>query len=310
MLTCDRIGFGNLACSVSPDGRRIVTVADSGMMLKIWDSETGEELAALKGHESPITACAYSPDGRRILSASKDSTLKLWDAETGEELKTLRRHRDAVNACAFSPDDRRIVSADDGGVLKTWDVRSGRKVCTRRVHREWASGCAYSADGRVIIISSGFFGYPGEIKVLKAETLEEVAAFFSGGAVYCLATGGAHWRIVAGCERGALSLLQVEGVEFGPPIATFVYLSGEKVSREYSQPTFVCEWCGRRLEAPPIILDIIKSIKRSANLSFCQSPCVYLLPEAWDEPRLLSECPSCRQPLKFNPFIVDNRDTH
>ncbi len=27
---------------------------------------------------------------------------------------------------------------------------------------------------------------------------------------------------------------------------------------------------------------------------------------AWDESQLLSECPLCRQPLKFNPFIVDN----
>ena len=35
--------------------------------------------------------------------------------------------------------------------------------------------------------------------------------------------------------------------------------------------------------------------------------CSKLSKEAWDEPRLLSECPKCHKPLKFNPFIVDNK---
>ena len=45
----------------------------------------------------------------------------------------------------------------------------------------------------------------------------------------------------------------------------------------------------------------------AANLSPDQSPCLELPDKAWDEPRLLSECPLCRKPLRFNPFIVDNR---
>lgn len=32
--------------------------------------------------------------------------------------------------------------------------------------------------------------------------------------------------------------------------------------------------------------------------------------EVWDERGLLSECPKCKRPLKFNPFIVDNRDRY
>ena len=30
--------------------------------------------------------------------------------------------------------------------------------------------------------------------------------------------------------------------------------------------------------------------------------------EAWREPSLLAECPHCRLPLKYNPFIVDRRE--
>ena len=37
------------------------------------------------------------------------------------------------------------------------------------------------------------------------------------------------------------------------------------------------------------------------------APYLQLPAQAWEDPRLLSECPHCRQPLRFNPFIVDNR---
>lgn len=32
--------------------------------------------------------------------------------------------------------------------------------------------------------------------------------------------------------------------------------------------------------------------------------------EAWDMPGLLSDCPQCGRPLKFNPFLVDASQGH
>ncbi|MCP4372391.1 MAG: hypothetical protein GY797_30440, partial [Deltaproteobacteria bacterium] len=56
------------------------------------------------------------------------------------------------------------------------------------------------------------------------------------------------------------------------------------------------------------MLDLSTAITSNANLSLDHSSCLDLPQEAWDEPRLLSECPFCHQPLKFNPFVVDNRE--
>jgi hypothetical protein len=44
------------------------------------------------------------------------------------------------------------------------------------------------------------------------------------------------------------------------------------------------------------LLDVINGITRNANLTDNQSPCLDLPVEVWDEPRLLSACPLCRQP--------------
>lgn len=55
----------------------------------------------------------------------------------------------------------------------------------------------------------------------------------------------------------------------------------------------------------------LDEIKRSrpffiAGLKAEQSACLELHAAAWDKPGLLSECPHCRKPLKFKPFVVDN----
>jgi WD40 repeat protein len=73
------------ACAFSADGRHIVSASDD-RTLRLWDAQTGADLAILAGHTKKVLACAFSPDGRRIVSASDDGTLRLWDARTGSDL--------------------------------------------------------------------------------------------------------------------------------------------------------------------------------------------------------------------------------
>ncbi len=63
----------------SPDGSRIVTVADSAdHTVRLWDTG-GKQLAVLAGHTDMVRSAAFSPDGSRIVTASVDSTARLWD---------------------------------------------------------------------------------------------------------------------------------------------------------------------------------------------------------------------------------------
>jgi hypothetical protein len=72
--------------------------------------------------------------------------------------------------------------------------------------------------------------------------------------------------------------------------------------------TAQCSWCGRRFSPEGTAVDAIKDITRNAGLRLGQSACTELPEEAWDDPRLQAECPHCRRALRFNPFIVDNRE--
>jgi hypothetical protein len=66
-------------------------------------------------------------------------------------------------------------------------------------------------------------------------------------------------------------------------------------------------WCKTRFIADETVCNAINRITRNAGLTPDKSPYLELSAEAWDEPRLLAECPHCHTHLRFNPFMVDNR---
>jgi hypothetical protein len=74
--------------------------------------------------------------------------------------------------------------------------------------------------------------------------------------------------------------------------------------------TAVCDGCGQRFPAPPAILDTIAAIGCEARHGHDDLPTLGPPAEAWDEPRLLSECPLCHERLQFNPFVVDDQDRY
>jgi hypothetical protein len=74
--------------------------------------------------------------------------------------------------------------------------------------------------------------------------------------------------------------------------------------------TVFCDWCGKRSVPPSTVVDAIRGIAKDAKLKPGDSPCLKLPDQAWDDPRLLSTCSLCREPLKYNPFVVDNKGIH
>jgi WD40 repeat protein len=123
------------AVANSPDGRRIAggssSLNNTDDAVRVWDIESGDMLAVLRGHARGVTCVAYSPDGRRIASGSYDGTIRVWDAESCAPVAELRGHNDKVDSVEFIADGGRIVSQSHETV-RIWDTETGAPLAVYR----------------------------------------------------------------------------------------------------------------------------------------------------------------------------------
>ncbi len=89
----------------------------------MWDTKTGRELFATRGHSGAVRCVAWSPDGRRIATGSDDYRVKLFDAKSGDELLTLEEFTSPVISIEWNADGRKLASADSYSV-RVWDASS------------------------------------------------------------------------------------------------------------------------------------------------------------------------------------------
>ena len=96
-------------CAFSPDDKLLAT-ASAKNIVRIWDVESGTELAAIAGHTGLVEHVAFNPAGSGLLTASHDGTARLWDVDG---VLTTTRQPSLPSAFAqFSPDGTRVVTGD------------------------------------------------------------------------------------------------------------------------------------------------------------------------------------------------------
>ena len=103
----------------------------------MWDSETGECIRELKGHNSWIQSVDYHPHNNIVASGSYDRTVRLWDSTTGECLKIIHGHSQEVVSVAFSPDGLSLASGSKDGTVKVFKLSTYECTNTFRSPRPY-----------------------------------------------------------------------------------------------------------------------------------------------------------------------------
>lgn len=171
---------GNVVMSAefSPDGSRLATFTNSpDPLLKMWDTNSGEELFEIAGSENlparPWTA-GYSPDGKILAGGGTFGWVKLWDAATGEELLSLESTTGTTSEIDFTADASRMMTIGTiSYMVQIWDAATGAEISRLPLsHRPWRVAF-FNNDSQVItsFIEDSFI----RAFTLDVEELKEIA---------------------------------------------------------------------------------------------------------------------------------------
>ena len=171
--------------SFSPDGKSLAGRSEHDpKVVQVWDTATGAETAAYRGHTLPVycvrftsdawhlLTCAYDPD-RPAVKAPADPVratrheVKVWDLNTGNCLATMKGTGRIFNVAACPNSTLLAWGSQEGAIyLADWsrqaDKETRRQGDKERVslspcllvslsgHRGDVSGLAFSPDGKLL----------------------------------------------------------------------------------------------------------------------------------------------------------------
>src|SRR5262249_17436999 len=123
----------------------------------LWDADSGEQKATLRGHGREVTSAEFRPDGRRVVTTGADGTARVWDLSPPTELAhVLRGHTGKINSLAFSPDGRRPLTARADELPRLWEPATGREVLRLGEGKKLGAvrSAQFSADGNLVVTAA------------------------------------------------------------------------------------------------------------------------------------------------------------
>jgi WD40 repeat protein len=215
----------------SPDGK--ILAVGEGNVVRLWDTATWKERAALSGADGRVVWLAFCPDGTTLLTGQSEPggvRVRLWDTKTWEARATLPGAI-PLGGLAVAPDGRALVSWTPGKTrgprgpsdVRLWDPATGKLKARLNGQLDEVLGVTFSPDGKRLVTAVRQHPYGDyvsgeailwdvasgeELARLKGHTAAITSAAFSPDG-RTLATGGQDrtvrlWDAATGRELFAL----------------------------------------------------------------------------------------------------------
>jgi WD40 repeat protein len=146
---------GEIRClAISPDGRLMLS-GSLDHTVRLWDVETGKDLATVKmenASDIPL-AVSFLPGGTNRIAVGSGQSVFIYDLDSKRVSKSIQLP--GADALAFFPDGSRFCIGTDRS-LEIWDLERGEKIA--RLSEDpvpQVRSLFVSPDGRIIVSGHG-----------------------------------------------------------------------------------------------------------------------------------------------------------
>lgn len=229
----------------SPDGRLAVSSGDGSV--RIWSTESGREVAVLKGY--PLGGAAFSPDGRHVVYVSDKRTFRAWEPLSGGEVDVMAYEEDRVRNVAYTPDGHLLSNHED--FIQLSHPATGRRIRTfggaRKRFSEiittsggvhiFVNDMAVSRGGRYALASYA----NGPLTVWEVSSGRELGRFeeYRSGTSVALSSDGARGLVPQGNTVSVMNLdLAISEPERSSLVSRFLPTHARRVHPLSAVPRF------------------------------------------------------------------------
>nr|XP_023028900.1 pre-mRNA-processing factor 19 [Leptinotarsa decemlineata] len=117
---------GILALDVHSSDTSKVLTGGNDKNATVFNKDTEQMVAILKGHTKKVTKVIYHPDEDLVLTASPDSTIRVWNVPTSQTTLLLRAHDGPVTGLSLHPTGDYVLSTSEDQHWAFSDIRTGR----------------------------------------------------------------------------------------------------------------------------------------------------------------------------------------
>ncbi len=192
------------AVAFSPDGKTLTSGARDATV-KLWNIETGENIATFVRNAIGVESVAFSRNGKMLAAGTEGGPVKLWDIENGQNLATFKGEAPRVFSVAFSSDGQTIASGGSDNTIKLWDVATKQNIATLLGHEDIIFSVAFSPDGKILASGS----QDDTVKLWHVETGQDLHTFKHRERVFSVAFSP-DGKVVAGGAWRGIKLWNIE----------------------------------------------------------------------------------------------------
>src|SRR5438874_6359573 len=116
--------------------------------LRLWNSDSGEEIAKLEGHTTEIKRLAFDASGRRMVSVG-DRSIIVWNVAE-RTIETRFQAEAVLGSIAFLADSDQLAAGDARGGVLIYSIDRGAVVQRYAGHQNLIPAISVRPDQQTI----------------------------------------------------------------------------------------------------------------------------------------------------------------